>query len=32
MIPDYSNAHILVAGDVMLDEYWLGAATRISPE
>ena len=32
MIPDYSKARILVAGDVMLDEYWLGAATRISPE
>ena len=32
MIPDYSDAHILVAGDVMLDEYWLGTATRISPE
>lgn len=32
MIPDYSNAHVLVAGDVMLDEYWLGTATRISPE
>ena len=32
MIPDYSNTRILVAGDVMLDEYWLGAATRISPE
>ncbi|MXZ28803.1 MAG: bifunctional D-glycero-beta-D-manno-heptose-7-phosphate kinase/D-glycero-beta-D-manno-heptose 1-phosphate adenylyltransferase HldE [Gammaproteobacteria bacterium] len=31
-MPDYSNAHILVAGDVMLDEYWLGTATRISPE
>ncbi len=32
MIPDFSKAHILVAGDVMLDEYWHGAATRISPE
>ena len=32
MIPDYSKARILVAGDVMLDEYWLGTATRISPE
>ncbi|MXW73412.1 MAG: bifunctional D-glycero-beta-D-manno-heptose-7-phosphate kinase/D-glycero-beta-D-manno-heptose 1-phosphate adenylyltransferase HldE [Chromatiales bacterium] len=31
-MPDYSKAHILVAGDVMLDEYWLGTATRISPE
>lgn len=32
MIPDFSSARVLVAGDVMLDEYWLGAATRISPE
>lgn len=31
MIPDYSKAHILVAVDVVLDEYLLGA-TRISPD
>jgi D-glycero-beta-D-manno-heptose-7-phosphate kinase len=25
-------AHVLVAGDVMLDRYWFGEVTRISPE
>lgn len=29
---DFSNAKILVVGDVMLDQYWSGAARRISPE
>ncbi|WP_446831449.1 bifunctional D-glycero-beta-D-manno-heptose-7-phosphate kinase/D-glycero-beta-D-manno-heptose 1-phosphate adenylyltransferase HldE [Candidatus Foliamicus sp.] len=32
MIPDFSQARMLVAGDVMLDEYWRGPARRISPE
>ncbi|RQT14705.1 D-glycero-beta-D-manno-heptose-7-phosphate kinase [Burkholderia contaminans] len=27
-----SNAAVLVAGDVMLDRYWFGDTTRISPE
>ena len=27
-----SDIHILVVGDVMLDRYWYGDATRISPE
>ena len=27
-----SKARVLVAGDVMLDRYWFGDATRISPE
>ncbi len=27
-----ANARVLVAGDVMLDRYWFGDATRISPE
>ena len=31
-IPDFSNVRILVAGDVMLDRYWHGDASRISPE
>ena len=31
-IPDFANASVLVAGDVMLDEYWFGDAQRISPE
>lgn len=29
---DFSRAHVLVAGDVMLDRYWSGATARISPE
>lgn len=32
LVPDFSAARILVAGDVMLDRYWHGATTRISPE
>lgn len=31
-IPDYTHARVLVAGDVMLDQYWQGATQRISPE
>jgi D-beta-D-heptose 7-phosphate kinase/D-beta-D-heptose 1-phosphate adenosyltransferase len=31
-IPDFSKARVLVVGDVMLDEYWHGATSRISPE
>ena len=31
-IPDFSATRIVVAGDVMLDEYWFGDASRISPE
>jgi D-beta-D-heptose 7-phosphate kinase/D-beta-D-heptose 1-phosphate adenosyltransferase len=31
-IPDFSKVRVLVAGDAMLDEYWFGDATRISPE
>ena len=27
-----SNAKVLVIGDVILDQYWLGETTRISPE
>jgi D-beta-D-heptose 7-phosphate kinase / D-beta-D-heptose 1-phosphate adenosyltransferase len=29
---NFINAKVLVIGDVMLDEYWSGNATRISPE
>ena len=29
---DFSAAHILVVGDVMLDRYWFGDVQRISPE
>ena len=31
-LPDFSQAHVLVVGDVMLDRYWTGATARISPE
>lgn len=31
-LPDFSRARVLVAGDVMLDRYWHGATSRISPE
>ncbi|MBR0566775.1 D-glycero-beta-D-manno-heptose-7-phosphate kinase [Azoarcus sp. L1K30] len=31
-LPDFSTGHLLVAGDVMLDRYWHGSTTRISPE
>lgn len=30
--PDFSQARIIVVGDVMLDRYWSGSASRISPE
>ncbi len=32
VVPDYSNARVLVVGDVMLDRYWSGPVPRISPE
>jgi D-beta-D-heptose 7-phosphate kinase/D-beta-D-heptose 1-phosphate adenosyltransferase len=31
-IPDFSKTHVVVAGDVMLDQYLFGATSRISPE
>ena len=31
-LPDFSIARVLVIGDVMLDRYWSGQASRISPE
>src|ERR1041384_5852676 len=31
-MPNFERAHILVVGDVMLDRYWHGASSRISPE
>ena len=30
--PEFNSARIIVIGDVMLDRYWSGQATRISPE
>ena len=32
MLPDFGKAKILVVGDVMLDRYWFGEVSRISPE
>lgn len=31
-LPDFSATSVLVVGDVMLDRYWQGATSRISPE
>ena len=31
-LPNYSSARVLVLGDLMLDRYWHGATSRISPE
>ena len=31
-IPDFSAARVLVVGDLMLDRYWHGDTSRISPE
>jgi D-beta-D-heptose 7-phosphate kinase/D-beta-D-heptose 1-phosphate adenosyltransferase len=31
-LPDFSTARVLVVGDVMLDRYWQGPTSRISPE
>ena len=30
--PEFGAARIIVIGDVMLDRYWSGQASRISPE
>src|SRR5439155_15930336 len=32
ILPDFSKTKILVVGDVMIDRYWWGSVTRISPE
>jgi D-beta-D-heptose 7-phosphate kinase/D-beta-D-heptose 1-phosphate adenosyltransferase len=31
-LPPYGNAKVLVLGDIMLDRYWQGETSRISPE
>src|SRR5204862_7076945 len=31
-LPDFRNASVLVIGDIMLDRYWFGDTSRISPE
>ncbi len=32
VLPDFRRAGVLVVGDVMLDRYWYGPTSRISPE
>ena len=32
ILPEFINARVLVAGDIMLDKYWHGSTLRISPE
>jgi D-glycero-beta-D-manno-heptose-7-phosphate kinase len=32
VLPSFEKARVLVVGDVMLDRYWFGEVTRISPE
>jgi len=32
ILPPFARARVLVAGDVMLDRYWSGSTSRISPE
>ena len=31
-MPPFQQAHVLVVGDIMLDRYWHGKASRVSPE
>lgn len=31
-VPDFSTVKVLTIGDVMLDQYWFGPTSRISPE
>jgi len=31
-LPDFTRARLLVVGDLMLDRYWQGSTSRISPE
>jgi D-beta-D-heptose 7-phosphate kinase/D-beta-D-heptose 1-phosphate adenosyltransferase len=31
-LPDFAAARVLVIGDIMLDRYWHGDTSRISPE
>ena len=32
LLPDFSSARLVIVGDVMLDRYWHGSTSRISPE
>ena len=31
-LKNLSKAYVLIVGDIMLDQYWLGDSARISPE
>ncbi|MGW8269907.1 MAG: bifunctional heptose 7-phosphate kinase/heptose 1-phosphate adenyltransferase, partial [Burkholderiales bacterium] len=31
-VPETARARVLIVGDVMLDRYWFGDASRVSPE
>ena len=31
-LPDYTLSQVVIAGDIMLDRYWYGTTSRISPE
>ena len=31
-LPEFTQANVLVVGDIMLDRYWYGGTNRISPE
>ena len=31
-LPDFAAARVVIVGDVMLDRYWYGSTSRISPE
>jgi D-beta-D-heptose 7-phosphate kinase/D-beta-D-heptose 1-phosphate adenosyltransferase len=31
-LPSLESVHVLVVGDVMLDRYWVGTASRVSQE
>ena len=32
VLGDFSTVRLLIVGDVMLDRYWFGEVSRISPE
>ena len=32
LLANFKNARVMIVGDVMLDQYWWGSVSRISPE
>ena len=32
VLPEFNKAQVLIVGDVMLDRYWHGPTSRLSPE